>query len=164
MLCPLLFPVTTLQPSASEEPVLPRVIRCPRHLLAHSPDKLPFSASSFPLECLREVSSARERICGFQSAKAGRSARQRPLTLTPLFHQWGMEDLVVDEKMRITSQLQVKIDVNLNFQPVDGLQVLPALPEGRKEIKRNPNREKCVCREASIITVETPQKRFFRSH
>ena len=64
--------------------------------------------------------------------------------------------MVVDEKMCITSQLQVKINVNLNFQPVDSLQVLPTLPEGRNEIKRNPNRGKCVCREARIITVETP--------
>lgn len=82
---------------------------------------------------------------------------------TPLFHQLGMEGLDIDERMNITSQMQVKIHVSLNFQPVDGLQALPRLPEGRKEIKRNPNREKYVSREARTITVETLQKRLFHS-
>lgn len=151
--------------AAAKEPVLPRVICCPRHLSTNSRDELHLSSGSFPLKRLRDVSLARERICGFWSAKAGSRERQRPLTSAPLFHQWGMEGLDMDEKMSVTSQLQVKINVNLNFQPVHGLRALPRLPEGRKRNQKESKQEKkCVCWEVRIIPVETLQKRLFYSH
>lgn len=144
-LYPLHFPATMLQPSTSKEPVLPRVICCPRHLSTNSRDELLLSSGSFPLKRLRDVSLARERICGFWSAKAGSRERQRPLTSAPLFHQWGMEGLDMGEKMSVTSQLQVKINVNLNFQPVHGLRALPRLPEGRKRNQKESKQEKKMC-------------------
>lgn len=62
------------------------------------------------------------------------------------------------KKMSVTSQVQAKINGKQNFLPVDGLQALLSLLEGRKEIKRNSKRKTEFCREARIITVESLQK------
>lgn len=155
--------------ASARKPVLPRVICCPRHLSAALSRWIAFQPwLSFPSKHLRDDSLGRKKICGIWRAIAGRRARRRPSTPTPSFHQQGMEGFGVDGKKKksvnFTGTSEKKINVRPNFLPVDSLQALLRLPEGRKEIKRNSKRKRRVCKEARIITVKSLQKWVFHPH